>query len=184
MIGSSGSGKSTLARRIATRTGLPLIHLDALYWSADWQQPERARWRELVDKLLAQPAWVMDGNHGDTLPARLAACDAVVLLDMARWRCLWRIVVRRIRFHGRTRPDMGPGCHERPSWALVRFVWSYPRSRRPGVMRLLQDAASRGVQVIVLRTPAEVEAFMRKDLPAASESSVHQDINPQQTPCG
>jgi adenylate kinase family enzyme len=30
VIGSSGAGKSVLAARLAERTGLPLVHLDAI----------------------------------------------------------------------------------------------------------------------------------------------------------
>ena len=31
IIGCPGSGKSTLARRLSAQTGLPVVHLDALY---------------------------------------------------------------------------------------------------------------------------------------------------------
>ncbi|MFT4198416.1 MAG: hypothetical protein QM601_11005 [Pseudoxanthomonas sp.] len=161
VIGSSGAGKSTLARRIAELTGLPLIHLDALYWSPGWQVPERAQWRAQVAELVERPAWVMDGNYGDTLPMRLAACDAVVFLDLQRWRCLWRIVRRRVQFHGRGRPDMGPGCPERLSWALVRFVLGYRRTRRPGILRQLALARSQGKAVFVLSRPGQVERFVQ-----------------------
>ena len=43
----------------------------------------------------------MDGNDGRTLPARLAACDTVIFLDTPRWRCLWRLVRRWLRYAGR-----------------------------------------------------------------------------------
>ena len=42
VIGTTGSGKSTLAERLAARTGLRVIELDALFWGRDWQ-PRAAR---------------------------------------------------------------------------------------------------------------------------------------------
>ena len=32
IVGCSGSGKSTLSRKIHTLTGLPLYHLDNIFW--------------------------------------------------------------------------------------------------------------------------------------------------------
>ena len=35
IVGCSGSGKSTLSRKIHTLTGLPLYHLDNIFWRVD-----------------------------------------------------------------------------------------------------------------------------------------------------
>lgn len=32
ILGCGGAGKSTLARRLGAATGLPVVHLDGLYW--------------------------------------------------------------------------------------------------------------------------------------------------------
>jgi len=40
--GSGGSGKTTFTRKLAAKTGLPLHHLDTLYWQPGWQKPEAA----------------------------------------------------------------------------------------------------------------------------------------------
>ena len=163
VIGSGGAGKSVFAARLAERTGLPLIHLDAVYWRPGWIQTPKEEWIRTVDEMLAREAWVMDGNYGGTMDRRLAACDTVVFLDLPRAVCLWRAVKRRIAFHGRARPDMTPGCSERLTWQFIRWIWEYPRARRPGVLAKL--AALRPDQrAVVLRSSAEVEAFLR-DLP-------------------
>ena len=48
VIGTGGTGKTTLARRLAERTGLPLIHLDLLYWRPGWQPTPNDEWRQTV----------------------------------------------------------------------------------------------------------------------------------------
>lgn len=41
IIGSNGAGKSTFSYALADKTGLPLIHLDQIYWHDDWQVTPR-----------------------------------------------------------------------------------------------------------------------------------------------
>lgn len=164
VIGSGGAGKSTFAARLADRTGLPLIHLDTLYWKPGWVESSREEWDATVERLVAGDRWILDGNYGRTLERRLAACDTVVLLETPRIVCLARVVLRRIRFRRRSRPDMTPGCPERLTWVFIRWIWDYPARRKPRILERL--AALRPDQrAIVLRSPREAEAFLRS-LPA------------------
>lgn len=138
VIGSGGAGKSTFSAKLGVKLGLPVVHLDACYWSAGWVERDKEEWREVVGRLVAEAAWIMDGNYGGTLDMRLAACDTVIFLDMPRFLCLWRILRRRLRFHGKTRPDMAEGCEEHLAWEFIRWVWNYPAVRKssPGCPRL------------------------------------------------
>ncbi|WP_420127915.1 hypothetical protein [Longimicrobium sp.] len=160
VIGSSGAGKSVFAARLAERTGLPLIHLDAIYWKPGWVKTPKDEWARTVDRLLARDRWVMDGNYAGTLGQRLAACDTVVFLDLPRAVCLWRAVKRRIVHHRTARPDVAPGCSERLTWEFIRWIWAYPRTQRPRVLASL--AALRPDQrAVVLRSDAEIDDFLR-----------------------
>lgn len=159
VIGSGGAGKSTLARRLADRTGLPLVHLDALYWMSGWRAPPKQEWARTVGHLVRQDAWVMDGNYGGTLDRRLAASDTVIFLDLSRWICLRRAVKRRIQFHRRSRPDRAEGCSEQLSWEFLRWIWNYPKEQRPRLLTKLGELA-REKTIVVLRSPAEVERFL------------------------
>jgi adenylate kinase family enzyme len=159
VIGSGGAGKSTLARRLGERLGIEVVHLDALYWRPGWVEPPKEFWRERVAELLRRDAWILDGNYGGTLEQRLAACDAVVFLDLPRTLCLWRVLGRALRHRGRSRPDMAPGCPERLTLDFLRWVWGYRTRTRPKVLRLLA-AHAEGRQIVRLRSRAEVEDFL------------------------
>ena len=161
VIGSGGAGKSTFAVQLGERTGLPVIHLDALFWRAGWRETPREEWAARVEELLARDEWIMDGNYGGTMERRLAACDTVVFLDFHRALCLWRVIKRRARHRGRSRPDMAEGCEERLTWEFIRWVWDYPRTRRPGVLKRLSEL-SEGQRVFVLRSPREAQRFLEE----------------------
>ncbi|MFC5694776.1 topology modulation protein [Pseudomonas sp. GCM10022186] len=160
VIGSGGAGKSTFSRRLGQRLGLPVVHLDAHYWRAGWVEPAREEWTLAVARLLEREHWVIDGNYSGTLPARLAACDTVVFLDLPRWLCLWRVCWRALSHRGRTRPDMADGCPERLEPAFLRWVWDYRRRSRPAVLALLAEAG-RQRKVVHLGSRREVERFLR-----------------------
>ena len=158
IVGPGGAGKSTLARRLGTRTGLPVVHLDQLYWRPGWVEPTPAQWREQLGPVVAAPRWILDGNYGSTVKQRAAAADLVILLDRPRWVTMPNIVRRWVRHHGRTRPDMAPGCPERLRWAFVTYCWTYRRVSLPKLRRRLAEAGP--ARVVVLRRRAAIDAFV------------------------
>jgi adenylate kinase family enzyme len=159
VVGSGGSGKSTLAARLGEATGLPVHHLDALYWRPGWVATPLEEWKEAVAALAAEPVWIMDGNYGGTMDARLAACDTAIFLDLPRTVCLARVIRRSLRYRGRSRPDMAPGCPEQVTGEFLRWIWRYPIDRRPSVLRKL-EAVAHEKRVVHLRSSREVERFL------------------------
>lgn len=134
IVGRSGSGKSTLARALGERLGLPVIHLDALYWQPGWLPvADRAAFDAGVLAIVAGERWIVDGGYTSTLPQRLARADTVVLLMAPLWLCLWRALWRVVRFRQGARPDMAPGCPERIDFEFLHYIWTYRRRRLPGI---------------------------------------------------
>jgi adenylate kinase family enzyme len=158
VIGSGGAGKSAFAVRLGRATGLPVIHLDAVYWQPEWQEPSKDAWAAMVTQLLSGKDWIMDGNYGGTMEQRLAACDTVVFLDMPRLLCIWRVLKRFVQYRGRTRPDLTPGCPEQLTWEFLSWIWTYPAQRRPRVLARLARLAP-GQQALIFHSAREVDAF-------------------------
>jgi len=159
VVGSGGSGKSTLSTRLGTSLGLPVIHLDSLYWSPGWIEADKAQWTETVRKVIGQKAWILDGNYSGTLAERIEACDTVVFLDLPRLVCLWRVLRRVARYRGKTRPDMPEGCPERFDIEFLLWIWNYPTRTRRKVLSLLETYRTTRT-VIHLRTRGDVERFV------------------------
>jgi adenylate kinase family enzyme len=161
VIGPGGSGKSTLSKRLGEVLGLPVIHLDSLYWKPGWVEPDKTEWAETVRKVIAHEAWIVDGNYSGTLAERLEACDSVVFLDLPRHVCLWRVLKRVMTGYGRTRADMPDGCPEKLDLKFLSWIWSYPVRSRRKVLALLE--AHRGAKRVVhLRTCREVSRFVER----------------------
>jgi len=132
IIGNNGGGKSTLAKGLAAITGLPLVHLDAIYWLPDLQAPPEDEWLRLHAEIIAGEKWVIDGNYrqGGTLEPRWAAADLVIHLEVNRLVCLAGAVIRNCK----ARPDDGPRefkqSFDRRFFTMCRAIWDYSRARR------------------------------------------------------
>ena len=138
---------------------LKVVHLDQHFWGAGWQETPREEWEEIVRRLVARESWILDGNYGNTLDARLEAADAAVFLDLPRRLYLRRVLYRRLRYAGRSRPDMASGCPERVNLQFLKYLWRYPAGRRPGILEKLGRASSEKA-VFVLQSAEEVRRLV------------------------
>lgn len=139
IIGSGGAGKSTLARELGLRTGLPVFHLDAVYWKPGWEPTSREEWELKIKEISCGAKWIIDGNYSGTMNIRLANADTIIFLDYSRWVNMYGIVKRRMMYRKKTRPDMNEGCKERLDWAFIKWVWSFEREKAPQLRKKLQN---------------------------------------------
>jgi hypothetical protein len=62
VVGSGGAGKTTFARELSRRTGLPVVHLDHLYWRPGWVETPSEEWRVVQDEGLTADKWIVAGT--------------------------------------------------------------------------------------------------------------------------
>jgi adenylate kinase family enzyme len=161
VTGLAGSGKSTLSLALASKTGLPLVHLDLEFWQPGWTAPSEAEFRETQTRVLAGDAWIADGNYHETLDLRLERADTVVALDLPWWLCVRRALLRGFRMPG----ALPPGCDYsrwerlRDEWKLAFLIW---RNRRFEPQRERELIAQHGqhVALYVLTSKREVADFL------------------------
>lgn len=153
IIGPCGSGKSTLARELASRMGLPLVHMDQLGWQAGWVETEKPELHARLADAVALEAWLIEGNYGSTLGPRLERADTVIYLDFPIRLCLWRLIKRIVSLRGQSRPDMPKGCPERFDAAFFWYVMNWntgPRVRTERAIAPWRD------KVVRLKSPREL----------------------------
>lgn len=158
LIGCGGAGKSTLARRLGEETGLPVVHLDKLYWTDEWKHLDKDAFDRALEAELKKPEWIIDGNFARTLPRRLEVCDLVVYLDYSTRVCLWGAIRRILQNYGKTRPDMGANCPERFDPEFLKWILTFRRIKRPG---LLETIRASGKPCRILTSRREAEAFLK-----------------------
>lgn len=157
VIGCPGSGKSTFSRALHAAIGLPLCHLDMLFWNADRTTVPRPVFLERLEATLAQERWIIDGDYASTMELRLKACDTVFFLDLSLDECIVGLAKR----HGRPRPDLPwvEGSDPEEDAKFREYVRAYASERRPATLALLERYPSK--TVITFRSREEVNAYLR-----------------------
>jgi adenylate kinase family enzyme len=156
VIGSCGAGKSTFAKKLSTKLNLPLVQLDRLFWKPGWIEQEDLVFTELLQTELERDRWIIDGNYVNKLPLRLEYADTVILLDLNRWTCTWRVLKRWLFREG----YQAIGCPQKVDLPFLKFVlWEYPQHHRSKALEL-KDRYSHSVNWIVLHNSSEVDRWI------------------------
>ena len=150
VIGCPGSGKSTFARVLHHKTGIPLYHLDKMYWNADKTTVEKGVFLEQLSAVLEKDEWIIDGNYGSTMELRMAACDTVIFLDYPLDVCLDGVKERC----GKPRSDM-PWIETEEDAEFIEFIKSYNQQQKPKVLELLEKYSDRNSIILGSREQAD-----------------------------
>ncbi len=145
---------------LGKQLGLPVVHLDALYWQPGWVASSPSEMEQQVEAACQQETWVIDGNYSASMNVRLQHADLVILLDYARWTCLKRVVIRSVRDFGRVRPDSAPGCPERLDPRFLLWVWRWFGERRRSMLELVESAGA-WTDVRILQDDASVSQLLK-----------------------
>lgn len=159
LVGSSGSGKSTLAMDIGRILDIEVWHLDAILWKPNWILTPREEQKQIQSQLVNRDRWIIDGNYQSTLDIRLEAADTIIFLDMPRTLCLYRVLKRRLMYHNRSRPDMQEDCKEKIDLQFLKWIWEFPRKKRPEMQQKLANLKM-DKQIVTLKSPQEVKRFL------------------------
>ena len=150
VIGCPGSGKSTFSKALQKITGIPLFHLDMMFWNTDKTTVEKTVFLDRLSKVLEKSEWIIDGNYSSTMELRIKECDTVVFLDYPLDVCLSGVRERR----GKARSDM-PWVEYDEDAEFIEFIKNYNLENRPQVMELLKKYSYKNIFIFTNRNEAK-----------------------------
>jgi adenylate kinase family enzyme len=156
----SGVGKSTFARRLGELTGIEVTHLDRLFWRQGWVEAPLEEFREGQQQVVQTKKWIIEGNYTGTIAIREAHADTIIYLELPLYTCLYRVLKRRVQYHGKTRDDIGEGCEEKIDWAFLKFILTTYHPRKKKMKKRMQYYANEGKTVHYLKTLKQIEGFL------------------------
>ena len=157
IIGCPGSGKSTFARKLQLVTGLPLHHLDLIYWKSDRTIVPREEFLEKLHQIMAQKQWIIDGNYASTMEMRMQVCDTVIFLDYPPELCLSGAQERK----GKTRPDLPwVESNDLDDSEFMEYIRKFHELNRPTILSLLEKYSDK--EIIIFHSREDAEIFLQK----------------------
>lgn len=157
VIGNNGSGKSYFSKKLAEITGLPLIHLDLLYWGENWTHPPREEWVHIQKDLVAKESWIIDGMYIRTFEIRYSAADVVFLLDIDKNLCLESVKQRELE----KRADFPSFLDKNQEQfdILINGLLEFEEKRKPQILEMQNKYPNKNL--IVFKTRKEIDDYLK-----------------------
>lgn len=155
VLGCSGCGKSTFARKLHAKTGIPLYHLDNIWWKPDRTHISRDEFDRRLGDIICGSEWIIEGDYSRTYEVRISACDAVIFLDVDEDECMKGITERV----GKRRDDIPWTEHELDP-ELVALVREYRVKNRPALLELLGKHPDK--QKLIFKSRKEADDWLSK----------------------
>ena len=156
VIGCPGSGKSHFSTLLHKKTGIPLYHLDMLYWNADKTTVEKELFLERMSRIMENDEWIIDGNYSSTMEYRLSACDTVFFLDYPLEVCLSGIEQRR----GKQRADI-PWIETESDEEFIEYIKTFSDTQRPKIINLFEKYKNKNI--IIFKNREEAICFLKEE---------------------
>jgi adenylate kinase family enzyme len=160
VIGRAGSGKSTAAVALGRAFDLPVVHLDQLYWTSDWQPVATDRFVAAHRAAVAADSWVIDGGYSTPpeFSRRVRRAELVVITEAPLAVCLYRVIRRTVGHRGRPRADRPHGADEQFSLPFLIWIIRWSRNHpdlRQEVLELAPDAT-----LVTVRGAVDIERLI------------------------
>ncbi|MBO0586673.1 topology modulation protein [Sporosarcina sp. E16_8] len=158
---SAGAGKSTFARRLGELTGIEVTHLDCLYWKPNWVEAPPEEFSASQQQVVQNDQWIIEGNYTGTFTIRESYADTVIYLELPLRVCLYRVLKRRVQFHGKTRNDIAEGCKEKIDKAFLKFILTTYGPRKKTMIERMQRYIGEEKTVHYLKSSKQIELFLK-----------------------
>ena len=164
VMGHSGSGKSSLAKLISDSYNIPLMYLDCVHFSSNWNSRNDEEAISILKKFMDEnESWVIDGNYFRfILDERIKEADKIVVLLFNRFTCLLRAYKRYFNYKGKIRESIAPGCYETMDFEFIKWILFEGRTKKR--MKVFKDIINNNKdKVVIIKNQKELDKFIEKE---------------------
>ncbi len=157
VIGISASGKSTFSKQLSAQIGIPLFHMDSLFWGSGWLEIAEQDWLTEEQKIINYSQWIIEGYIDEKYFQRLIAADFIIYLDISGHTAVVNALKRWWKYKHSSRPELN-NCPEKFD---INFLWHiFMRKERGEIERAITNAGNQ--HLLRLKTKKEIRSFFNK----------------------
>lgn len=154
VIGSPGSGKSYFSKKLSLKTNIPVYHLDMYYWREGWVSTPHDEFDKLLNEIMSNEEWIVDGNYQRTLEHRVSQAEVVFFLDLPVDICLIAEQKRR----NQKRDDFPSFLTEGEDPEFIEYIKNFPTKDKIEILNIL--AKYPNVKVYQIKSREEMEKYL------------------------
>jgi AAA domain len=158
IIGPSGAGKTTLAKKLGSRLGLKVYHLDRFFWQSSWRRESREIRIDRLQNLVQEKSWIIEGTYLNSSELHLQEANTIIFLDISPFVCLRRRIKRHREYKRHPGRDIPKGSTDVLTFIILLQILFFPF----GARRKLEDKLSKFPLEKVMRlcSTKEIERFL------------------------
>jgi len=161
ILGVRASGKTTLANKLGGLFGIPVTHLDRIFWSKKGGLADDVFVKEVEAIISNNDAWIIEGSLplSKTLDLRIAAADTIIFYHLPLYFVLWRQTKRFFKWFNRVRPDIGGDNKQRYpfTWKEIQHARHYPNQELYAKIA----ACQKNKTVIIIKNRGDEKRLLR-----------------------
>lgn len=156
VVGRSGAGKSEFSRKLNKILGVPIFHLDNIWWKEDKTHIERDEFDKELLKIFSLDSYIIDGDYSRTYEVRFKNSDTVFFLDYPLDICL-KGAESRI---GTKRDDI-PWKEEAFDPSFKEFILKWENDVRPKLLELISKYQDKK-NIIIFKSREEANSYLEE----------------------
>ncbi|MDX1535648.1 MAG: hypothetical protein R3346_02715 [Candidatus Spechtbacterales bacterium] len=155
IIGISAIGKTWFSKELSKKLGLPVFHLDTIFWKDNWEEQDPEIVKNKISELLSQDSYIIEGYIEPLSNERIKKADTIIYLDFSGYVAFFQAIKRWFKHRQVSRPELPQNNIE--SLGFKFFMTILFRKERDEIEKAIKGYSEK---VIRLKNKKEAHEFL------------------------